>query len=47
MYRSGKRAIKNKDLQEETHQIMHNLKAILQHAGMTFSNVVKNNYISH
>ncbi len=33
--------LKNKDLQEETHQIMHNLKAILQHAGMTFSNVVK------
>ena len=33
--------LKNKDLQEETHQVMHNLKAILQEAGMDFSNVVK------
>ncbi|HRE39161.1 MAG TPA: RidA family protein [Chitinophagaceae bacterium] len=33
--------LKNKDVQEETHQVMHNLKAILQQAGMTFSNVVK------
>ena len=33
--------LKNKDLQEETHQVMHNLKAILQQAGMDFSNVVK------
>ena len=33
--------LKNKDLQEETHQVMHNLKAILQSAEMTFSNVVK------
>jgi 2-iminobutanoate/2-iminopropanoate deaminase len=33
--------LKNKDLQEETHQVMHNLKAILQAAGMTFSEVVK------
>lgn len=33
--------LKNKDLQEETHQVMHNLKAILQAAGMDFSNVVK------
>lgn len=33
--------MRNKDLQEETHQVMRNLKAILQHAGMTFSNVVK------
>ncbi|SRR5260221_13817812 len=33
--------LKNKDLQEETHQVMHNLKAILQNAEMTFSNVVK------
>jgi 2-iminobutanoate/2-iminopropanoate deaminase len=33
--------LKNKDLQEETHQVMHNLKAILQEAGMTFSDVVK------
>ncbi|MBS1607204.1 MAG: RidA family protein [Bacteroidetes bacterium] len=33
--------LKNKDLQEETHQVMHNLKTILQEAGMTFDNVVK------
>jgi 2-iminobutanoate/2-iminopropanoate deaminase len=33
--------LKNKDLQEETHQVMHNLKAILQEAGMSFTNVVK------
>ena len=33
--------LKNKDLQEETHQVMHNLKAILQEGGMDFSNVVK------
>lgn len=33
--------LKNKDVQDETHQVMHNLKAILQDAGMTFSNVVK------
>jgi 2-iminobutanoate/2-iminopropanoate deaminase len=33
--------LKNKDLQEETHQVMHNLKAILQEAGATFGNVVK------
>jgi 2-iminobutanoate/2-iminopropanoate deaminase len=33
--------LRNKDLQEETHQVMHNLKAILQEAGMDFSNVVK------
>jgi 2-iminobutanoate/2-iminopropanoate deaminase len=33
--------LKNKDLQEETHQVMHNLKAILLNAEMTFSNVVK------
>jgi len=33
--------LKNKDLQEETQQVMHNLKAILQQAGMDFSNVVK------
>ena len=34
-------ALKNKDLQEEAHQVMHNLKAILEEAGMNFSNVVK------
>jgi len=33
--------LKNKDILEETHQVMHNLKAILQKAGMDFSNVVK------
>ena len=33
--------LKNKDLQEETHQVMHNLRAILEQAGMDFSNVVK------
>jgi len=33
--------LKNKDLQEETHQVMHNLKAILHEAAMDFSNVVK------
>jgi len=33
--------LKNKDLQEETHQVMHNLKSILQKAGLGFSNVVK------
>ncbi|MCY7311919.1 MAG: RidA family protein [Bacteroidota bacterium] len=33
--------LKNKDIQEETHQAMHNLKTILQEAGMDFSNVVK------
>ena len=33
--------LKNKDLQEETHQVMHNLKAILAAAGMNFGNVVK------
>lgn len=33
--------LKNKDIQEETHQVMHNLKAILQQAEMDFSQVVK------
>lgn len=33
--------LNNKDIQEETHQVMHNLKAILQAAGMDFTNVVK------
>jgi 2-iminobutanoate/2-iminopropanoate deaminase len=33
--------LRNKDLQEETHQVMNNLKAILTEAGMDFSNVVK------
>jgi 2-iminobutanoate/2-iminopropanoate deaminase len=29
------------DIQSETHQVMQNLKSILQEAGMDFSNVVK------
>jgi 2-iminobutanoate/2-iminopropanoate deaminase len=33
--------LKNRDIQEETHQVMHNLRAILQEAGMDFSDVVK------
>lgn len=33
--------LKKKDVQEETHQVMKNLKAILTAAGMNFSNVVK------
>jgi 2-iminobutanoate/2-iminopropanoate deaminase len=33
--------LKNRDLQEETHQVMQNLKNILQQAGMDFSNVMK------
>ncbi len=35
--------LKNKDIQEETHQVMHNLKSILTAAGMDFKNVVKTN----
>lgn len=34
-------ALKHKDIQEETHQVMHNLRSILTQAGMDFSNVVK------
>lgn len=33
--------LKNKDVQEETHQVMQNLKTILEEAGMNFNNVVK------
>src|SRR6187399_876383 len=33
--------LRNKDIQEETHQVMHNLKAILTAAGMDSSNIVK------
>lgn len=33
--------LKNRDLQEETHQVMQNLRVILQEAGMSFANVVK------
>jgi len=34
-------SLKNRDIQEETHQVMQNLKAILSEAGMSFGNVVK------
>jgi 2-iminobutanoate/2-iminopropanoate deaminase len=33
--------LKNKDVQEETHQVMHNLQAILQQADMDFIHVIK------
>lgn len=33
--------LRNKDIQEEAHQVMHNLRAILQAAGLDFSHVVK------
>lgn len=33
--------LKNKDVQEEIHQVLQNLKAILHAAGMDFSNVAK------
>lgn len=33
--------LRNKDIQEETHQVMHNLKSILTAAGMDFGHVVK------
>lgn len=33
--------LKNRDIQDETHQVMQNLKCILTEAGMTFNNVVK------
>lgn len=33
--------LKNKDLQEEAHQVMQNLQAILKEAGIGFGNVVK------
>lgn len=35
--------LKNKDVQEETHQVMQNLRAILKQAGLSFTNVVKTN----
>ncbi len=31
----------NADIQQETHQVMQNLKAILAEAGLTFANAVK------
>lgn len=33
--------ISNASIQDETHQVMHNLKAVLHEAGCDFSNVVK------
>lgn len=33
--------LKNRDIQDETHQVMQNLKSILAEAGMSFDNVVK------
>ena len=33
--------LKNQDIQQETHQVMHNLRSILSAADMTFHNVVK------
>jgi 2-iminobutanoate/2-iminopropanoate deaminase len=33
--------INNATIQDETHQVMHNIKAVLQEAGCDFSNVVK------
>ena len=33
--------LKNSSVQEETRQVMHNLKTILEAAGMSFGNVVK------
>ena len=33
--------LKNKDIQEETHQVMKNLKAILAAAEMNFSHILK------
>jgi len=33
--------LKNQDVQEETHQVMHNLRSILTAADMGFHNVVK------
>lgn len=33
--------LKNRDIQEETHQSLQNLKAILSEAGMSFGHVVK------
>ena len=33
--------LKNRNVQEETHQVMKNLSAILTQAGLSFANVVK------
>ncbi|MDQ6608764.1 MAG: RidA family protein [Bacteroidota bacterium] len=34
-------SLKNRDIQDETHQVMQNLKSILSEAGLSFNNVVK------
>ena len=34
-------ALKNQDIQQETHQVMHNLRSILTAADMSFHHVVK------
>jgi 2-iminobutanoate/2-iminopropanoate deaminase len=48
LFLSGQVALKpetgelaNKDIIEETHQVMQNLKAVLSESGMNFGNVVK------
>ena len=33
--------LKNQDIQQETHQVMHNLRAILEASDMSFHHVVK------
>jgi 2-iminobutanoate/2-iminopropanoate deaminase len=37
----GTGTLKNQDIQEETHQVMHNLRSILTASDMGFHNVVK------
>ncbi len=37
----GTTALNNATLQDETHQVMRNLEAVLQAAGLDFTNVVK------
>jgi 2-iminobutanoate/2-iminopropanoate deaminase len=37
----GTNDLANADVTEETHQVMHNIKAVLTAAGLGFSNVVK------
>ena len=34
-------ALKNQDIQQETHQVMHNLRSILTAADMSFHHIVK------
>lgn len=37
----GTNEMVNRDITEETHQVMHNLKAILAEAGLSFNDVAK------